>query len=165
MRSDHLSILVIRPTLARLAEVNAKLYSDAAVELLLGTAAQESDCGDFLKQIGGPALGIYQIEPATHHDIINRYLARRSNWDLRDAIAGLASRDRGIGNDDQLVTNLAYATAIARVRYWMSPKPLPAAGDLHALANYWDEVYNGNPFHGTPDEFIDSYNHFIRGAP
>ena len=41
------------------------LYSDAAVDLLMLTAAQESACGKYIRQLGnGPALGIFQMEPA-----------------------------------------------------------------------------------------------------
>ena len=53
-----------------LKELN--LHSDNAVNLLMGTAAQESHLGKYRKQIGGgPALGIFQMEPATFNDIVN----------------------------------------------------------------------------------------------
>lgn len=42
------------------------LHSDNAVELLMLTAAVESNLGHYIKQVGGgPALGIFQCEPAT----------------------------------------------------------------------------------------------------
>jgi len=51
------------------------LWSDAAETLILGTIAQESRCGEYVKQVGGgPALGICQMEPATHDDIWLNYL-------------------------------------------------------------------------------------------
>src|SRR6056300_1676988 len=79
------------------------LNSKAAQELLLGTAIQESRL-TYLKQIGGgPALGLYQIEPATHHDLYANYLSYRPL--LRELMFDLGSRD-----DDSLVWNLRYAT-------------------------------------------------------
>jgi hypothetical protein len=36
-------------------------YSEPAVELLMMTAAAESALGRYIKQIGGPARGIFQI--------------------------------------------------------------------------------------------------------
>lgn len=62
---EQLRLYVIRPTLEKI-----ELWSEAAENLLLGTTAQESHMGTYIKQVGkGPALGIYQMEPATHKDI------------------------------------------------------------------------------------------------
>ena len=56
---------IIEPVLSRLHAA-----SPAARALLLGTAAQESAMGRYIRQLrGGPALGIFQMEPATHDDI------------------------------------------------------------------------------------------------
>lgn len=39
-------------------------YSEEAENLLMGTAAQESALGEYIRQLGnGPALGIFQMEP------------------------------------------------------------------------------------------------------
>ena len=48
------------------------LYSPAAVNLLLGTAAQESGFGTYLRQVKGPALSVFQIEEATFLDLRER---------------------------------------------------------------------------------------------
>lgn len=40
-------------------------YSESAVNLLLMTAAHESRGGTYLKQINGPALGVYQMDQLT----------------------------------------------------------------------------------------------------
>jgi hypothetical protein len=45
------------------------LASLNAIQLLMGTAAQESHLGTYLKQINGPALGVFQMEPNTEIDI------------------------------------------------------------------------------------------------
>ena len=70
INTKHLRLYIIRPTLQKI-----NLWSEAAENLLLGTAAQESLLGTYLKQNGnGPALGIYQMEPNTHKDIWIHYL-------------------------------------------------------------------------------------------
>ena len=52
------------------------LHSQAAEDLVMGTIAQESRMGTYIRQLGnGPALGISQMEPATHNDIWNNFLA------------------------------------------------------------------------------------------
>ena len=59
---------IIKPTLDSL-----QMYSQAAEELLVFTCACESLGGTYLKQVKGPALGIYQMEPATYQDIWENY--------------------------------------------------------------------------------------------
>ena len=43
-------------------------FSDSALIAALMCAAHESHLGKYLKQRNGPALGPYQVEPATHDD-------------------------------------------------------------------------------------------------
>ena len=124
--------LVIRPAVRRLG-----LWSPAAERLLLGTALTESGLTWLAQKGGGPALGIFQIEPATHADVWANYLAYRE--DLASRVAWLASSG---SRQDQLVWNLAYATAIARLIYYRRPEPLPAADDLQSLARYYKTHFN-----------------------
>lgn len=148
----HLRDEIVRPVLVELG-----LHSDAAEALLLGTAVQESGLV-WLRQLGGgPALGIYQMEPATHDDIWANYLAYRD--ELADKVARLAAPwpDR----HRQLVTNLAYATAMARIHYRRVPAALPAAGDVDGLAAYWKNHYNTAQGAGTVAEFAEKYRHHV----
>ena len=58
--AKQLRELVIKPALLEI-----ELWSEAAEELVLGTAIVESRLS-FIKQLGsGPALGFWQIEPDT----------------------------------------------------------------------------------------------------
>lgn len=144
---------VIRPVLEHLG-----LGGDAAEELLLGTAIQESRCGTYLRQLGGgPALGVFQMEPATHDDIWDNYL--RYQLQLAGKVGALLAPwpDRA----PQLVGNLAYATAMARVHYRRVPAALPAAGDLLAQARYWKRWYNTPLGAGTPEEYIAAWRRFF----
>ncbi len=125
--------LVIRPTLIYLG-----LDGTAAEELMLGTAAQESRCGANLAQIGGPALGVWQIEPATHDDIWANFLTFRPQ--LANKISTLLFT--GLPKQVQLVGNLYYACSMARVQYFRSATPLPAAGDLEGQAAFYKLAYN-----------------------
>lgn len=60
MNGKQFRIEIVRPAL-----VTIDLYSDAAENLVMGTAAQESHL-DYVKQSGnGPALSLFQMEPAT----------------------------------------------------------------------------------------------------
>lgn len=91
----HLRLHVVRPVLARL-----RLSGLAAENLVLGIAAHESGGFHHLRQLAdGPALGLYQCEPATHHDLFANFL--RYQADLYSA--ALALRASWPDPDTQLV--------------------------------------------------------------
>lgn len=130
-----------------------------AENLVLGTALQESNLR-YLRQLGdGPARGIYQMEPATHDDIWDNYLRYRPG--LHEAVSAfdVVGQDR----HDQLVWNLAYATAMCRVHYRRVPEPLPGADDIPGLAGYWKQHYNTPLGRGTVDEFVEKFERYVIG--
>jgi len=146
---DQFRELVIWPTLKYLG-----MYSESAVNLLLGTAAHESKLS-YLKQINGPALGVYQIEPATHKDVYDNFLGYRLG--LREKVLALASNVSNKDIDNELIVNLAYATAIARLIYYRIPEPLPDADDVPGMADYWKRHYNTVLGRGTVEQFIEAF--------
>ena len=149
IRTEDLRLYVIRPTLEHL-----QLSSQAAENLLLGTAAQESQMGYYLHQLNGPALGIYQIEPATHQDVWQNYIDYRAP--LSKKLLAL-----GAMRESSLVTNLSYATAIARIIYLRVNAPLPEADDIAGLAQYYKTHYNTVKGKATVEEFIANYQRYI----
>ena len=71
--ATQLARYIIRPTLEYIG-----WRSPASERLVLGTAITESRLR-FIRQLGsGPALGIYQMEPATFRDINANYLRKLS---------------------------------------------------------------------------------------
>lgn len=153
--SNHLRLYVIRPLLKKIG-----LWSESAENLLLGTAAQESSLGMYLHQINGPALGIYQIEPATHLDIWLNFLDFRPA--LKIVMQNLVSKKFSLQNpSSELIGNLYYSTAIARIIYFRAPFKLPRASDIAGLAEYWKIHYNTSLGRGTVEEFIKNYNRQI----
>lgn len=135
------------------------LYSDAAANLIVGTAAQESR-GEYLVQLGnGPALGFFQMEPATYHDIWDNYLAYKKDLEAKVMhLASIESTSNAFPPDvSQLVSNLAFATAMCRIHYLRVPKKLPEANDIDGLANYWKKYYNTHLGAGTVEEFIEHF--------
>lgn len=148
MDAGHLRDQVIRPVLVTLG-----LWSEAAEDLVLGTAAQESGLR-FLRQLGGgPALGLYQMEPATHDDIWENFLRFRTG--LAAAVAMF--RSPSVPDRLQLTGNLLYATAMCRIHYYRVPAPLPSQGDVAGYAAYWKAHYNTAAGAGTEAEFARNY--------
>lgn len=139
----------IRPALQRL-----NLWISSAEELLLGTAIVESDL-IHRRQFGpGPARGLFQMEPRTHNDIWANFLKYKPA--LAHAVGSLLSSQ----NSDKLVElerNDRYASAMARVHYLRVSEPIPAAGNLKAMARYWKRHYNTPRGKGTEDKYRDKW--------
>jgi len=145
--TDDFRRLALRPALVHLG-----LWSRAAEDLLLGTALAESGGLRWLAQRGGgPALGFFQIEPATHDDVWRNYLAYRSELAAKTAALAAPSPDRTV----QLATNLRYAAAIARLIYRRVAAPLPIT--LAARAGYWKAHYNTAAGAGATEHFIAAW--------
>lgn len=140
-------LLIIRPALQRLG-----LWSLTAERLLLGTAIAESWLVS-LKQKPGPALGFYQMEPATHFDIWKNYLAYRPGLALK--VKGLV---KGLPRAQQMVWNLFYATAMARLQYRRDRFALPDENDLVGLGDYYKRVFNTEAGAGRAATFVGRMN-------
>jgi hypothetical protein len=133
------------------------LYSLAAEELLLGTALQESRL-TYLKQIGGgPAVGVFQMEPATHDDIWTNFLEYDASLEAK------VIRISHISHAEEMIGNLFYATAMCRVHYYRVSEALPDAGDTAHQAAYWKEYYNTPLGAGTVDEYIANWDGYVGG--
>lgn len=150
MNPAHLLRYVIQETLLHL-----DMDSPSARALLLGTAMVESNL-EHLQQIGGPAMGLWQCEPATHDDIWANYLAYRP--DMHSAVRELAVYDP---TPEQMRWNLVYGCAIARLVYWRSPYPMP---DLQpaALSRMWKTVYNTSLGKGDVHKAVPLFAKAIR---
>jgi len=144
---EQLTELVIVPTLKYLDPIIP--FSNSAVKLLQMTACHESHCGTYLRQLGGPALGIYQMEPATEVDIMFNYLVYRP--DISKLI-----------EPTSLVTDLAYATAMARVHYYRHKKALPDSDDLIGLANYAKLVWNTEDGKATSRDYYAAFEKYAK---
>lgn len=132
------------------------LYSDNAVNLLMGTAAQESNLGKYRKQIGGgPALGIFQMEPDTFDDIRKNFLRYRPEIATKIERIGKISRFHAadLENNDRL------AICMARVHYLRVSEKIP--DNLVGWAKYWKKYYNTNLGKGTEDEFIRNFKKYV----
>lgn len=146
--------LIVRPTLQHIG-----LHSAAAEDLLIGTAAAESHLGQHIAQVGGgPALGVWQVEPATHSDVWLNWLRFRPDdaQTVRRMVAQcwwLDAQNRPHHN--ALVSDLTYCCAIARLVYRRARDPLPKAGDWMALAGYWVKNYNRGG-KGTEGKFLEA---------
>jgi hypothetical protein len=134
------------------------MYSEDAEELLVFTCAVESDGGTYLKQVNGPALGIYQMEPNTYNDIWHNYIIPKNSLFMV-----LLSNFNVISmpEEDRLIYDLRYATLMARIHYVRVLEKLPQASDTLAIWQYYKKYYNTPNGAATRDESIEKYRKFL----
>jgi len=157
MDPEHLLAYVIRPTLAHMGD---RYANPAAAQLVLGTAIVESRL-KWLQQLGGgPARGLWQMEPETFKRHMNWLRAGRHL--LRSRINELLGGDEllgeGMGEFVQLAGNLYFACAMCRVHYLRVLAPLPEYDDIRGMGRYWKAHYNTPAGKGTVEGYIKAWN-------
>lgn len=146
---------LVEDTLKRMGK-----YSPDAVNLILGTIAQESAYGKYRQQLGsGPALGICQIEPATFKDCIDNYLNFRPH--LKELILHVC--DIPDLKSNYLYLNDRLSICMARVKYMRNDEPIPVT--IEGYAAYWKKYYNTLLGKGKEIEFIRNYNLYVLNEP
>lgn len=146
--------LIVRPTLRRI-----ELWSQAAENLVIGTALHESKL-KYIQQIKGPAMGLFQMEPATHKDLYENYL--QFNPTLKNRVNELAGQFEGsIPDPDEMIGNLNYATAMCRIHYRRVKAMLPAPTDARGLATYAKRWYNTPAGKATVEQYEEAMNTVI----
>ncbi len=125
-------------------------YSADATELLMMIAAHESHLGTYLRQENGPALGLFQIEPATETDLYKNYLGFRP--DMEEFVGQYATDSQDVAN---LEHNLAYQIVIARIQLYRKPGKLPTLP--HNMAAYAKEHWNSILGKATVDDYLEAY--------
>lgn len=136
-------------------------YTKDMYMLLLGTMAAESDMGRYNKQRPGPALGIYQMEPATQQDIWKNYLPAKK--EMRKKIE--ASMWPMVPKKTQLQHNIKYATLMAVAQYTRACDRkninVPKDQDPWSLAWMWKMAYNTKNGRGTTTHFFQNYKTYV----
>ena len=152
--ATQLRQMVIKSALEKLG-----LWSVAAEELVLGTAIVESSL-IYIRQHGaGPALGLWQVEPATHDDLYANYLSYRQELGARL----MELRAPALSLDENLATNLMYGAAVCRLCYYRQPEALPEAGDLERQAAFWKQHYNTPLGAGTVSKYMRALSSELDG--
>lgn len=141
--------LILEPILSGI-----NLYSEAAENLLVGTALVESELY-YLHQKNGGALGFFQIEPETYEDLI-----KRVNDNLKKRILFTLGYIE-FPKVHRLKSDIGLSVVIARLKYYLHPSPLPKKkDDLFGLAKYWSTIYNTRQNPDSERRFINLYKKY-----
>lgn len=145
--------LIIKPAL-----IDIMMYSEDAEELLVFTCATESNGGHYIKQVKGPALGIYQMEPQTYNDIWQNYL--KPNARLMSLLFANFNINR-IPPEETMIYDLRFATIMARFFYARFKENLPKSNDVEGIWEYYKKYFNTIKGKAFKEESIRKYNSFI----
>lgn len=142
----------VKPVLEDLAAYRSGMCTPEAIDLIMGTAAVESDFEYWEQLNGGPAVSLLQIEPDTAQDNYDNFIDARP--DLKAIVDRYCSP--GLSLRDNLLKNPGYAVAHARVWYWRQKGAIPK--DVKGQSYYWKNGYNTAGGHGHPKQFVDKFN-------
>ena len=134
------------------------LNNKGAVELIYNTGLVESKYV-YLKQIKGPARGLFQCEPWVAVDICENYLKYREKLMKKVAEVCYLDWEYFLSPNENnwefiLTTNLSAQVAFCRLHYRRVPKPLPTT--LEEQAVYWKSFYNTAKGAGTVEKFLET---------
>ena len=145
---------IINDVLQKLGE---KYADSKALDLVYNTGLVESKYV-YLKQVKGPAVGFFQIEPWVGVSTCNDYLKFRES--LMKKVAEVCLLDWKYflePKEDEwryiLTTNIAAQIVFCRLHYRRVPKPLPRT--LEEQASQWKQFYNTAKGKGTPEHFME----------
>jgi len=144
---------IVNPALSDL-----QIYSKEFAELMVFTCAVESAGGTYVKQIKGPALGIYQIEPASFTDLWVNYIVRNQHiinlLTLNFAVHRMPS-------PIEMVTDLKLATAMCAL-FYKRYKVQVESCDPDVLWEPYKKYYNTPKGKSEKEKSIKAYKAFIK---
>ena len=140
-------------------------YAKELVDLLLLIASVESELGRFTRQLGGgPALGLFQIEPNTANSVYDDYLKFRTELMVRvDAYRVEGSLEYN------LEYNILFQIVFARIMLRRIKELIPVAHNypndiayVTALAAYWKKYWNTPNGKGKVEHAVNNYYALVR---
>ena len=128
-------------------------YSDDALALVVRTGMAESGYRA-LQGYGknNPAIGFWQIEPATLYDMMRNYISYRPKY--RKVLEKLGMEFKGDDIEMSVISNMAVQASLCRLHYRRDKDPLPSWDDMEAQGRYWKKVYNTYKGKGTLTHFM-----------
>ena len=129
-------------------------YSDDALALVVRTGMAESGYRA-LRGYGesNPAIGFWQIEPATLFDMMRNYIVYRPQY--RQTLEKLGMKLTGDDIEMSVISNMAVQAGLCRLHYRRDKDPLPSWDDLEGQGKYWKKHYNTVKGKGTIKHFME----------
>ena len=135
-----------------------QMYTKEFAELLVFTCATESAGGTYVKQIHGPAVGIFQIEPASLTDLWVNFIVRNPSY------MNLLTMNFGVHRMPMpidLITDLKLATAICAL-FYKRHKVNVISTEPSDLWDIYKKYYNTELGKAEKDTSLKAYSKFIK---
>lgn len=149
--------IIVQPALSAIG-----LCSDAAINLILGTAAQETQLGRYVVQVGiepySGGIGIYQMQAPTYDFIWQKHVEPSTSMKAKIKLY-LGFEGKPLAS--RMASDLALATVMARLLYANVLETLPQATDVKGLGRYWKIYWNTMKGAGTVDQFVENYKEYV----
>src|ERR1017187_9320054 len=147
----QLKEVIIRPALNAIG-----LCSDEAIQLILGTCAQETNLGRYVVQanmsnfLGG--IGLFQMQEGSYNYIWSKHVATSLVMKAKISLyCGYAGKPVAA----RMASDMALATIMARLYYANILEKLPAVGDIAGMAKYYKQYWNTSAGSASEQQFID----------
>jgi len=121
---------------------------------LITGVLKDINLGMFIMQMGGPARGIFQMEPATEKDIIENYARYKPEY------MALINKYKSVDTEYNLTGNIPYQIVMSRLLYRRSKRALPDTPNPVLLAQLWKDVYNTRLGKGVVEKAIEKYKRY-----
>jgi hypothetical protein len=144
--------LTVRTAIERALDRFNMPQSESVVRLLLMITAHESGGFTYCKQNGGPALGLFQMEPPTFEHVMG-YIKRTGKFPAVNTNTPI----------ERLVIDVEFAAAMARVYLWTFPEPLPKPDDLEGLALYAKKYWNTDQGAASAEKYLNDFKRYVWG--
>lgn len=162
IKPEHLLDNVIKSTLKWMEAYtdNPQIDNKSIRQLLFVTTGAETHFGYYLtQQPSGYADSIYQHEPKTVEDAYYRLRLKDNKpvyANLKHALDELYIS--ALTNEQNLIMNFAYATALARVIYYLVPKSLPRFDCRKEMWEYYKKYWNSSKGDTSEAEFFSAWD-------
>lgn len=135
-----------------------QMYTKELSELIVFTCAVESAGGTYVKQLNGPAVGIYQIEPNSYTDLWVNFIIRQP------FIVNLLTLNFAVHRmppADALITDLRLATAMCALFYKRHKVIIPST-EVEELWELYKKYYNTELGKAEHDASLKAYAKFVK---
>lgn len=149
---------LIKPILNELDGSNGSkknLNNEKSVKLLMMIVAHESSCLKYSKQIKGPAVSFFQMEPATYKYLVGWLKSKRPR------LLKSANDFSPIPSDyaDEMILFPEYAIAIARLNFLRFSESIPDTDE--GIAKYAKKYWNTSAGKASWSDYLNAYNQFM----
>ena len=115
-------------------------HDNGTIDLLMETAATESHRGKFVKQINGPARGVFQMEPATEKDLLS--WLKKNHRSIYSEV--MFFYNKKMSAEQNLANNVPYQIALTTAHYWRyyGDELVKYSSEIEYRACIWKSRYN-----------------------